>query len=171
MAERLVVRAPRGFDGECVLPGGVSVLVDDGRIAAVEAADAPLPDGWPVAEFADTTILPGLIDAHVHLCGDAGPGALERLPGFDDAHLAAVIDDALRRQLAHGVTTVRDLGDRRWAVVDRRDAGTTGLPTIVASGPPITSVRGHCWHMGGEAAGPDQLRSGSGPSAASTSSR
>ncbi len=31
-------------------------------------------------------------------------------------------------------------------------------PTIVASGPPITSPGGHCWHMGGEATGPDQLR-------------
>ena len=158
MAESLVVRAPRGFDGERALPDGVSVLVDGGRVVGVEPMDAPLPDGWPVADFPDATILPGLIDAHVHLCGDAGPGALERLPAFDDEHLAGVIDDALRRHLAAGVTTVRDLGDRRWAVLDRRDAGTAGLPTILATGPPITSVRGHCWHMGGEAAGPDQLR-------------
>lgn len=32
------------------------------------------------------------------------------------------------------------------------------LPTIAASGPPITSLCGHCWHLGGEAAGADQLR-------------
>ena len=90
MAPRLVVRASHAFDGERALPGGASVLVEDGRIVGVEPAEAPLPDGWPVADFPDATILPGLIDAHVHLCGDAGPGALERLPAFDDEHLAGV---------------------------------------------------------------------------------
>jgi imidazolonepropionase-like amidohydrolase len=158
VGERLVVRARRAFDGERPRVGGAAVLVADGRIVGVQPAAAPLPDGWPVAEFADATILPGLIDTHVHLCGDSEPGALERLPGFDDDHLTAVIDESLRRHLAAGVTTVRDLGDRRWAVLERRDAGTPGLPTILASGPPITSVRGHCWHMGGEAAGADELR-------------
>ena len=69
-----------------------------------------------------------------------------------------MIDAALQRQLAAGVTTVRDLGDRRYAVVDRRDAGGEEVrPTIVASGPPITSVHGHCWNMGGEAAGVQAL--------------
>jgi imidazolonepropionase-like amidohydrolase len=103
-------------------------------------------------------VLPGLIDTHVHLCADSQDGALGRLPGFTDEELAAVIDASLHAQVAAGVTTVRDLGDRRWAVVDRRDAGTSGLPTIVASGPPITSVRGHCWYMGGEAEEAGQLR-------------
>jgi imidazolonepropionase-like amidohydrolase len=109
------------------------------------------------------TLLPGLIDAHVHLCGDSQDGALEHLPGYGDAELDQVIAQALRRQLAGGVTTVRDLGDRRWAVIGWRDrlaAGAVGFPcpTIVASGPPITSPGGHCWYMGGEATGPDQLR-------------
>ena len=158
MIPRLALRAPRAFDGERALPGGAWLLVDDGRIVGVEPAAAPVPDGWPVVDFPDATMLPGLIDTHVHLCGDSGPGALERLPDFDDDHLARLIVDGLRRHLASGVTTVRDLGDRRWAVLERRDAGTPGLPTILASGPPITSVRGHCWHMGGEAAGPEQLR-------------
>ncbi|MGH3547002.1 MAG: amidohydrolase family protein [Pseudonocardiaceae bacterium] len=61
--------------------------------------------------FLDATLLPGLIDAHVHLCCDSGPGALDRLLAFSDAELNAVIENALRAQLASGVTTVRDLGD------------------------------------------------------------
>jgi imidazolonepropionase-like amidohydrolase len=52
---------------------------------------------------------------------------------------------------------VRDLGDRDWAVVDRH-RGRADAPTVVASGPPITSVGGHCAVMGGEAAGVEGLR-------------
>jgi imidazolonepropionase-like amidohydrolase len=159
----LAIRAERAFDGEQAIPGGALVFVDGGRIVGVGPGSAPLPDGWPVVELPGATLLPGLIDAHVHLCGDSGNGALERLPGYSDAELDRVIAQALRRQLAAGVTTVRDLGDRRWAVIEWRDRLAAGevdfpCPAIVASGPPITSPGGHCWHMGGEATGPAQLR-------------
>lgn len=156
----LAIRAGRGFDGERATPGGVVVLVDGGRIAAVHPVGVPPPDGVPVSDFLDATLLPGLIDTHVHLCGDSRHGALDRLPGLAEDELDAVIDEALRRQLAAGVTTVRDLGDRHWAVLQRRDrSAAVPVTTILASGPPVTSVRGHCWHMGGEADGPAQLRS------------
>jgi imidazolonepropionase-like amidohydrolase len=58
------------------------------------------------------------------------------------------------------VTTVRDLGDRRFSVVERRDAQRQvddGLPWIVASGPPITSLGGHCGYLGGEVSGADEI--------------
>jgi imidazolonepropionase-like amidohydrolase len=148
----LAIRAQRAFDGEQAIAGGALVLTDGGRIVGIEPGSAPLPDGWPVVEVPGATLLPGLIDMHVHLCGDGHDGALERLPDHSDADLDDVIEQALRRQLAAGVTTVRDLGDRRWAALEWRDrvaAGNGGLPypTIVASGPPITSPGGHCWHM------------------------
>src|SRR4030095_2483794 len=68
--------------------------------------------------------------------------------------------EALRRQLAAGVTTVRDLGDLNFNVVQRRDAQRQvddGLPWIVASGPPITTPGGHCSFLGGEASGADEI--------------
>jgi imidazolonepropionase-like amidohydrolase len=68
-----------------------------------------------------------------------------------------VVRESLREQLAAGVTSVRDLGDVGWAVVERHRGVGSG-PTVVASGPPITSVRGHCWWLGGEAAGTEDLR-------------
>lgn len=156
------IRAPRAFDGERWFPHGAVVLCRDGRIVGVEPSVADMPEGWPVHEFAGGTLLPGLIDCHVHLCGDSANGALDRLPAFGDEELDAVIDRALSAQLAAGVTTVRDLGDRRWAVVERRDRAARDpddrYPTIVASGPPITTPQGHCWHMGGEVEGPDGIR-------------
>ena len=164
---RLAVRAGRAFDGQSAIPGGALVLCADGRIVGVEPGPVAAPDGWPVAEYPDGTVLPGMIDCHVHLCGDSRGGALDRLVGYSDEDLDRVIEAALRAQLAAGVTAVRDLGDRRWAVLSWRDrvtAGTVGFPSpaIVASGPPITTPGGHCWFMGGETgetSNPGALRS------------
>ncbi|MGY1623049.1 amidohydrolase family protein [Geodermatophilus sp. SYSU D00965] len=150
-------RAQRAFDGEQVLPGGVLVLVEGGTIAGVEPGDAPAPPGCPVTELPDTTLLPGLVDTHVHLCGDSGPRALDQLPELSADELDAIVTEAGREQLRAGVTAVRDLGDHRWAVLERTRRADGG-PTVVAAGPPITSPGGHCWSMGGEAAGIDQLR-------------
>lgn len=154
----LAIRAPRMFDGERFVDGGATVLIDQGRIVAVEPGRAEVGEQWRVLEFQDATVLPGLIDTHVHLVADSEFGALDRVAGYSDDELDAVISEGLRRQLAAGVTTVRDLGDRRFAVVDRRDrqrAGAAGgpEPTILAAGPPITSPKGHCYYMGGEVTG------------------
>ena len=158
------IRASLVFDGERMLADGALVLIDGGQIVGVGPRMAPVPDGCPV-RILDGTLLPGLIDAHAHLCADAGPGALERLGQTDGTGLAAVIEDSLRAHLCVGVTTVRDLGDWRDAVLAWRagaapglPAPATGLPAVVASGTPITSVGGHCWTLGGEATGEGALR-------------
>lgn len=150
-------RAPSAFDGSRFLPGGVLVLVEDGRIVGVEAQEFPPPTDCTVTDLPGATLLPGLIDAHVHLCGDSGPRALDQLPDLDDDELDAIITASMTAQLAAGVTAVRDLGDARWAVADRHRGSPVG-PTVVASGPPITSLDGHCAGMGGEAAGEAGLR-------------
>jgi imidazolonepropionase-like amidohydrolase len=150
-------RTQWAFDGERPLPGGALVLVEGRTIAAVEPAAARAPDGCPVTELGPATLLPGLIDTHVHLCADSGPRALEQLADLDADRVDAIVTRSLADQLAAGVTTVRDLGDASWAVVDRHRGHGAG-PTVLAAGPPITSVRGHCWWLGGEVAGTDQLR-------------
>jgi imidazolonepropionase-like amidohydrolase len=159
----LAVRAGKGFDGERLVPDGLTVLLDGGRITAVRPVGAPVPDGYRLVDLPHATLLPGLIDTHVHLCGDSRAGALDRLAEYDDATLDGVIARSLAEHLATGVTTVRDLGDRRWAALHWRDrAGAAAeafpRPTIVASGPPVTSRRGHCWNMGGEVSGPAEIR-------------
>ncbi|WP_231960645.1 metal-dependent hydrolase family protein [Amycolatopsis thermoflava] len=145
-----VIRAAQVFDGERA-HRDLPVLVQDGTIARL---GGPVPD-WPVVD-SPGTLLPGLIDMHTHLSGDGGFGALDRLADYSEDELDGVIERALQAQLAAGVTSVRDLGDRRYATLRWR--GRPGLPSIVAAGPPITSPRGHCWNMGGEASGADGLR-------------
>lgn len=153
------VRADRAFDGERELPGGALVLLDGGRIVAVLPGAAPAPDGVPVTHLPGTTLLPGLVDAHVHLCGDGGPDALTRVPAQTAAEREDVVATALRAHLAAGVTTVRDLGDHHWAVLGRAGRGPrAGEPRVVASGPPLTSPGGHCSSMGGQVRGSRELR-------------
>src|SRR5688572_11351058 len=138
--------AGRVFDGERVLPPGSAVLVDGGQVVAVLRPGEQPPDGVAFVAHPDATLLPGLVEMHAHLCCDSGPGALERIPDASDAEMVAVIETSLRAQLAAGVTTVRDLGDRRYAVVEWRDAHGAGpsIPRVLASGPPITTPGGHC---------------------------
>ncbi|MCZ7375916.1 amidohydrolase family protein [Micromonospora sp. WMMC250] len=153
------VRAGRMFDGERLVDGGVLVLLDGGRIVDVRRGRAEAPEGWPVREVPDGTLLPGLVDAHVHLCADAGPDALGRLADRAETDLDAVVEASLRAHLRAGITTVRDLGDRRDAVLRWRGRGVRDdLPTVVAAGAPVTSIGGHCWALGGEASGVDGVR-------------
>ena len=150
-------RADRAFDGVRALPGGALVLVEGDLIVGVEPASAAAPDGCEVVELPGGTLLPGLIDSHVHLCADSGPRALDQVPELSAEQLDRVIATAEQQHLRAGVTAVRDLGDHHWAVVDRVRAGATQL-TVVGAGPPITSPGGHCWSMGGEASGEEELR-------------
>ena len=150
------IRAPHAFDGNAFRRGGATVLVEAEQVAGVESYGFTVPEGCPVTELAGT-LLPGLIDAHVHLVTDSGPNALDRVAGYSPEQLDEVVTAALQAQLAAGVTTVRDLGDRDYCVVARRDrqraAAARVEPAVVASGPPVTSVGGHCDFMGGEVAG------------------
>ena len=150
----VAIRSARVFDGTEFLSGGGTVLVRDGRIVGVEDGFPDLGADWEIVDVPEATVLPGLIDTHVHLVADSQKDALDRVAGFTEEEIDEVVTDGLRRSLAAGVTTVRDLGDRHFNVVARRDRQrrTPGLlePTIVASGPPLTSPGGHCYYMGGE---------------------
>lgn len=147
MPVSFVVRASYAFDGERFLAGGAQVHVERDRIVAVRPHDAPLPEGVPVVDRPDATVLPGLIDTHVHLVAGGEPDALALDAGRTAAERGHVIRASLRAQAAAGVTTVRDLGDNRFAVVGR--AVRDDEPSVVGSGPPITSVNGHCAALGG----------------------
>ncbi len=150
-------RADTAFDGEAVVPGGALVLVEGDRIVGVERGSAATPADCEVVHMPNATLLPGLVDAHVHLCADGGRQALDQLPELSPHDIDQIINRSLRQQLTAGVTAVRDLGDHEWAVVERSRTAD-GRPTVVAAGPPITSIRGHCSSMGGAVAGADQLR-------------
>lgn len=148
------IRAAQVFDGSDFC-GAATVLVEGDRIVAIEPGHPDLPDDTEVTTY-DGTLLPGLFDCHVHLVADSTVGGLERAGEMADDELDAVIRSSLAAQAAAGVTTVRDLGDRRYRTVAARDL--PGHPRVVSAGPPVTTPGGHCHYLGGEAFGPEGVR-------------
>jgi imidazolonepropionase-like amidohydrolase len=148
----LALRPDALFDGTGARPlARPTVVVDGGLILDVARGAVDLPEGATVVEFPGCTLLPGLVDPHVHLGFDAGPDAVAALAGRDDEAALAGMAEAARRALRAGITTVRDLGDRNYLALElRARAGTgAGLPTILGSGPPLTTAAGHCHFLGG----------------------
>jgi len=148
------VRARHAYDGVSFLAAGATVLVEDGSIVGIESYGFRVPGDCPVTGH-EGTLLPGLIDAHTHLVADSGVSALDRVAGYSAEEIEEVISRALRDQLAAGVTTVRDLGDRRFCVLDRRDRQLSA--PAIEPGPPLTSKGGHCHYMGGEVSGTGEI--------------
>ena len=72
----LAIRAGQMFDGERFTDGRVTVLLDDGRVHAVESGWPDLPEATQVIDHPDDTVLPGLIDTHAHLVCDSDENAL-----------------------------------------------------------------------------------------------
>ena len=139
---------------------GRAVVVEQGRITAVVGA-AEAPSGATL-RLDGLTLLPGLVNMHVHLCfgGEADPAAaLLREP-----YAMTVINAALRaRQTVEaGVTTVRDLGGRDYAELSVREAIRRGLipgPRVLCAGRGVCMTGGHGWNLiGREADGPDDVR-------------
>lgn len=118
------------------------VLVRDG---VIEEVGDNLMGEFPVIDLGpEVTLLPGLIDAHVHLCLDEDLEVVASMD-LDDEALLDRMRAAADKTLAAGVTTVRDLGDRSFLALE-----VGGPLTVLASGPPLTTRGGHCWFWGGE---------------------
>jgi imidazolonepropionase-like amidohydrolase len=157
--EVVALQAGHAFDGERLL-GPTIVLIEDGQIVYVDTSGTKPPEGATLVDFgAETCLLPGLVDAHVHLAFDASTDLVEPLSRADDDALLTHMHSAAAQALRAGVTTVRDLGDRGYLSLALRERGPVpALPHIVASGPPITTNGGHCHFLGGEAEGEAALR-------------
>lgn len=130
-------QAPRGASTIAVR-GGVILGVYDGHVM-------PLGDA-PVIDLKDKTVLPGLIDSHVHLGSDrAGQEGL--LAGFTESKELGAFEAQwnARKTLLAGFTTVRNLGDDG-ATLALREAiarGWTDGPRIVDAGRSISTTSGH----------------------------
>jgi len=158
---RKLIRTGELIDGTGgpVLSQG-SLLVENGRVSAVgtyeELGRTQSTAEIEVLDLSAYTVMPGLIDAHVHLFGSPEPRSLWTTQFESDARLAIRASANAREGLAAGLTTVRDCGARGNVVLALSKAIIDGLvtgPRVVNSGAPITTTAGHCYYFGVEAEG------------------
>ena len=123
------------------------IIVKDGRIDAVSPArSADIPKGIEVIDLQGHTLLPGLIDMHVHLTSGGGYHGYERLKLTDERRAILGVVHA-KQTLMAGFTTVRNVGAGSFGDVALRDAindGDIPGPRMLVSGPPIGITGGHC---------------------------
>jgi imidazolonepropionase-like amidohydrolase len=153
------LKAKRIFDGRGGLSEGAGVLVENGRIASV-GPGAPPPDA-EIVDYQDATILPGLINAHVHIDTPPVPRTVEYITGVGVAELVIETARNLRQALASGVTYVRNMGSRDYIDLEMKSAVSRGLvpgPGILACGPMICVTGGHGSFIGLETNGADECR-------------
>lgn len=127
--------------------GPSTIIVDNGRIVAVRDGFVAPPAGAAAVDLRARTVLPGLIDSHVHLRSDSGgrEGLVELVEGSVPKGTLRTAFEA-RKTLLAGFTTVRNLGDSSGATLALRDMVAAGMatgPRIVDAGRSISTTGGH----------------------------
>lgn len=122
------------------------VLVRNGRIVETGSGAAAAPAGAKHVDLQGMTLLPGLIDMHVHLDSDPSYGGYTGLQ-FSDRFWSVLAVVHAQKTLMAGFTSVRNVGAEAWNDVGLRqaiDAGKVSGPRIVTAGYSFGSTGGHC---------------------------
>lgn len=146
LAETVVVHAGRLItDASRPAAGPSTITIVDGKISNVASGLTPAPAGARLVDLSTKTVLPGLIDTHVHLTGEPGGDYRDEAVDTDEWSTLVGAKNALISAKS-GFTTVRDLGSAPRTGFALRRASERGIlngPRIVASGPAISIIGGH----------------------------
>ncbi|MGL6289882.1 MAG: amidohydrolase family protein [Silanimonas sp.] len=144
-----VVSADRLFDARSGrIQNDAELLVVDGRVAAVatDGRQVDAPAGAARLDLDDMTVLPGLIDMHVHIDSDPSYSGYTGLQ-FNDRFWSVLAVPHAQRTLEAGFTTIRTLGADAWNDVGLReaiDAGKVPGPRIMTAAYAFGATGGHC---------------------------
>jgi imidazolonepropionase-like amidohydrolase len=146
-ADTVVVTADRMLD---VATGHTvqrpQITITDGRISAVSSQGASVPSGARRIDLPGLTLLPGLIDMHVHLTSDPTFSGYRRLEFTDNFWTVVGVANA-KRTLEAGFTTVRNVGSANYDDVALKQAIELGYvpgPRIIPATYAIGATGGHC---------------------------
>lgn len=142
-AQTIAIRAGRVVDPDAGTAAvNQIILIDRGKITAIGSALA-IPPGAEIVDLANATVLPGLVDAHTHLClqviNERDAGSYYATTLYDPDAFRAVEGVAnAKAMLESGFTAVRDVGNEgRYACVQVRrgiDLGLIPGPTMLTAG-------------------------------------
>ena len=149
--------------GGDVLERGAILLQGDKIISIGREEDVIPPEGSQVEEivYENKTVLPGLVDCHVHLNGIGDGRKGDQLNLLPDEILTLQAAKNARTHLFSGVTTVRDCGAKNSTTLRLREAvemGITVAPKLVLAVRPMAIIGGHFWWFGIQATGPNECR-------------
>ena len=147
LAESYVIHAGALFDS---VSGRVleeqSIHVADGKIVSVAAGYEEVADGGQLIDLSDSTVIPGLMDMHVHLDMELTPDIYTEKYTLNPVDLAYRSTVYARRTLLAGFTTVRNIGDTDNITISLRNAIEQGYvegPRIFSAGKGISVTGGH----------------------------
>ncbi len=139
-------------DRDRLEPFSSALYVREGRIAAIGTAAETLGEGTPRRRLPGRVLVPGLIDAHVHLELDPALRTPAEQLAVPEVERVRAMADRATAMLAAGITTARDCGGggfREHRLRDEIARGARSGPRLVCCGQPITTPDGHCAFWGG----------------------
>jgi len=159
MSEKRLFKGATVIDGTGKAPVKTDLLIEGRDILEVGSV---ICEDAKIIDVSGKTIMPGLINAHVHITFDSRVadtfGAMDKQT---NAGLALMGQYNLLEQLRGGVTYFRDMGAPNYVDVDLRNARNNGIvqgPEFQCAGKVITMTGGHAWKMGRECDGCNEVR-------------
>ena len=160
-----LIKSSRIFDskGNLSIERGAVLIEDDEIVQVGPEKDIRIPEGAVATEFnyEGKTILPGLVDCHVHLVGIPDGRAGDETAVESDEVLTLQAAKNARIHLYSGVTTIRDCGAKNKTTFMLKEAvkmGMTPAPRMIICGRPLAIIGGHLSYFGIQATGIDECR-------------
>ncbi|WP_421872240.1 amidohydrolase family protein [Marinoscillum sp.] len=145
-AQRTLIHAGRLIDGESDKPKSEQTIIVEGKtITAVESGYLKAQKGDQIVDLKNKTVMPGLIDMHVHLEGETSKDGYLKEFTMNEADIAYEAQKHAKTTLMAGFTTVRDVGGSG-VNISLRNAINKGLvvgPRIYTSGKSLAITGGH----------------------------
>lgn len=160
------------FKGAVIIDGnggkpivnGEMLVKGDTIIAVGNSGEISCEEDFEEIDVKGKTIMPGMINCHVHLLCDPGlSNPIFRMVDESQAYTTMRAINQLKALLKSGVTYCRDMGGTHYINIDLKDAVLEGLvegPNILTCGKPVIMTGGHGWFFGRECDGPDEARKG-----------
>lgn len=158
----IAIQHVRLIDGTGLIIERATLLIRGSKIAAAGSSRTmTIPRGVTRINGRGLTVIPGLMDCHVHLCLGGEPDVVGTVESESPSMTLLKSARHARQTLESGFTTIRDVGSRDHSIFVLNKAITAGIlpgPRIIGAGLAICMIGGHARFIGREVEGAEQVR-------------